>query len=82
MRPSRRSRLVERGADVDSEGRRLCEYCGDFIDPIDWCSRCMDGKPCRAHRRRRKPAKQLFCGNSCRQSYFNQHRLPGSPPHY
>ncbi|NUP52295.1 MAG: hypothetical protein HOW97_33980 [Catenulispora sp.] len=67
-------RAVE--AIVYGDGTRHCNWCGDYIDPIDWCGDCKHGgKPCATtggpHRRLRKRADAAFCDSECRSSYHN-----------
>lgn len=60
-------RFTKRRAEavVDGEGKRQCAACGDYIDPIDWCSGCKRGE-CPAHPRLRKRADAAYCGDGCR----------------
>lgn len=52
---------------VREDGTRHCAWCGDYIDPIDWCSDCQDRQaPCGPHRRLRKRADAAFCDHRCR----------------
>lgn len=54
----------------DHKGRRQCHFCGDFIDPKDWCYGCEKGKPCSAHRSIVKRSDARFCGPDCRRMYY------------
>jgi hypothetical protein len=47
--------------------RTQCNWCGDFIHPIDWCDDCQKGD-CVFHRRDRKRADARYCGPECRQA--------------
>ncbi|MFF7411593.1 hypothetical protein [Streptomyces lydicus] len=52
------------------DGTRHCAWCGDYIDPIDWCANCQCWQaPCGPHRRLRKRADTAFCDASCRSAY-------------
>ena len=61
---------------VHDDGTRHCNWCGDFIDPIDWCGWCQHYKaPCARndgpHRRLRKRADAAFCDRRCRTAFHN-----------
>ncbi|NUP15453.1 MAG: hypothetical protein HOZ81_04985 [Streptomyces sp.] len=69
-----RNRYARRRAEtavIHGDGTRHCAWCGDYIDPIDWCGDCTteDG-PCRLrggpHRRLRKRSDAAFCDAECR----------------
>lgn len=53
------------------DGRRRCAYCGDFIDPVDYCASCQEnGSPClRPHKRLRLRADAAFCNPACRAAW-------------
>ncbi|MBQ1166042.1 hypothetical protein KBZ21_49475, partial [Streptomyces sp. A73] len=56
---------------VHGDGTRHCAWCGDNIDPIDWCLDCQRLQaPCATgggyHRRLRKRADAAFCDHRCR----------------
>lgn len=57
---------------VHDDGTRHCAWCGDYIDPIDWCPSCQrtdPPTPCgTAHRRLRKRADAAYCDESCRSA--------------
>jgi hypothetical protein len=65
--------LARQEAVPSSDGRR-CASCGDFIDPIDWCSRCRLASATakrevgcqQPHRRARKRSDAAFCNDDCR----------------
>ena len=66
---SRKGRGLSLIAQPIGEDRR-CATCGDFVDPIDWCSGCSRGTPCGApHKRVRKRADAKFCNAACRSEY-------------
>lgn len=62
------------GAEKPGTGRR-CNQCGDFIDPIDWCSGCLkEEKPCgRPHKRLYKRADAEYCNDACRSERRNSY---------
>lgn len=74
-----RNRYASRRAEeavVHADGTRHCAYCGDHIDPADWCATCQEGKrPCAEtggpHRRLRKRADAAFCDSGCRGAYHH-----------
>lgn len=55
---------------VREDGTRHCAWCGDYIDPIDWCPDCTKGIPCGArggpHRRLRKRSDAAYCDAGCK----------------
>jgi hypothetical protein len=71
-----KNRYVTRQAEtavVHGDGTRHCAWCGDHIDPIDWCGNCTADAPCGTnggpHRRLRKRADAAFCDSGCRTAY-------------
>lgn len=52
-------------------GTRRCAYCGDEIDPVDWCQACKAADaPCgRPHKRLRLRADAAFCNKACRTAH-------------
>lgn len=54
---------------VHGDGTRHCAWCGDYIDPIDWCLGCQRADPptpCETpHRRLRKRADAAYCNAAC-----------------
>jgi hypothetical protein len=65
------SRRAEQ-AIVHDDGTRHCAWCGDYIDPIDWCLDCKNKQaPCGTHRRLRRRADAAFCDSGCRSAYAN-----------
>jgi hypothetical protein len=73
-----RNRYASRPAEtavIYSDGTRHCAWCGDHIDPIDWCLDCAPNVPCAStggpHRRLRKRSDAAFCDSSCRTAYRN-----------
>ncbi|MFH8751059.1 hypothetical protein ACH4GK_32040 [Streptomyces rimosus] len=71
-----RNRYASRAAAqavVRADGTRHCAWCGDYIDPIDWCDDCQRaGAPCATrggpHRRLRKRSDAAFCDHRCRSA--------------
>jgi hypothetical protein len=63
--------LAAPDAEPEGDGKRHCQTCGDFIDPIDWCPYCRkDGEPCRRpHTSLRKRSDAKFCDDGCRSEY-------------
>ncbi|EGE40828.1 hypothetical protein SACT1_1463 [Streptomyces sp. ACT-1] len=62
--------MTRRTPAVDQGDGRRCAWCGDHIDPIDWCSPCRAAQaPCGSHRRLRKRADAAFCDSGCRAAY-------------
>lgn len=55
------------------DGKRHCAWCGDCIDPVDWCPNCTADVPCGTnggpHRRLRKRADAAFCDTGCKSRY-------------
>lgn len=81
MRNRYAARLAETAV-AHSDGTRRCAWCGDHIDPIDWCLNCKAGqKPCAtnggSHRRLRKRADAAFCDSGCRAAYATDVNGPG-----
>lgn len=73
-----RNRYASRRAEtavIHGDGTRHCAWCGDHIDPIDWCGNCTEGAPCATqggpHRRLRKRSDAAFCDAGCRSAYAN-----------
>lgn len=70
MRNRYATRQAETAVVNPDDPRRHCAWCGDFIDPIDWCSNCQGRQaPCGAHPRLRKRADAAFCDSGCRAAY-------------
>ncbi|MFI2349736.1 hypothetical protein ACH492_22315 [Streptomyces sp. NPDC019443] len=70
-----RNRYATRQAEtavIHGDGTRHCAWCGDFIDPIDWCPDCTKDTPCGVsggpHRRLRKRSDAAYCDDGCRAS--------------
>ena len=69
-----RNRYATRRAEtavIHGDGTRHCAWCGDYIDPIDWCLDCQAiEKPCATeggpHRRLRKRSDAAYCDDGCR----------------
>jgi hypothetical protein len=59
---------IPRAGAVLTGGQRRCAFCGDFIDPVDWCTYCQENRsPClRPHKRLRLRADATFCNSACR----------------
>lgn len=55
---------------IHGDGTRHCAWCGDHIDPVDWCPSCSAKPPkaCRAHRRLRKRSDAAYCNAACRSA--------------
>ncbi|MGW3427991.1 hypothetical protein ACWDHW_08540 [Streptomyces melanosporofaciens] len=55
---------------IHGDGTRHCAWCGDFIDPIDWCPDCTSDAPCATqggpHRRLRKRSDAAYCDAGCK----------------
>lgn len=72
MRNRYATRTAETAVD-HGDGKRHCAWCGDCIDPIDWCPNCTADTPCATsggpHRRLRKRADAAFCDTGCKSSY-------------
>jgi hypothetical protein len=73
-----RNRYASRPAEtavIHGDGTRHCAWCGDYIDPLDWCGACTENAPCATtggpHRRLRKRSDAAFCDGSCRSAYRN-----------
>jgi hypothetical protein len=72
-----RNRYASRQAEsavIYGDGTRHCAWCGDYIDPIDWCLDCKaHSSPCATtggpHRRLRKRSDAAFCDSGCRATY-------------
>lgn len=71
-----RNRYASRQAEtavIHGDGTRHCAWCGDHIDPIDWCGNCKADAACATsggpHRRLRKRADAAFCDAGCRTAY-------------
>lgn len=67
-----RNRFATRQASeaVDhGDGKRHCAWCGDCIDPIDWCLDCKAPAACTTHPRPRRRADAAFCDDGCRSAY-------------
>jgi hypothetical protein len=54
------------------DGQRKCNWCGDCIDPIDWCIDCQkSNRPCGVHTRLRKRHDARYCNKECRDAERN-----------
>jgi hypothetical protein len=62
---------ITRAEAVLVDGQRRCAFCGDFIDPVDWCPYCQTaGSPClRPHKRLRLRADAAFSNQGCRAEH-------------
>lgn len=56
-----------------SDELRRCSFCGDGIDPIDYCLDCRDNK-CTVHKHPRKRSDAKFCNSECRIAYVREYR--------
>lgn len=70
---NRYARRLAETAVIHGDGTRHCAWCGDYIDPINWCGECTPKAPCATkggpHRRLRKRADAAFCDSGCRTAY-------------
>ncbi|GKQ35152.1 hypothetical protein [Streptomyces sp. A012304] len=57
---------------IHGDGTRHCAWCGDYIDPIDWCPDCTPEAPCATqggpHRRLRKRSDAAYCDPGCKSA--------------
>ncbi|WP_458089367.1 hypothetical protein [Streptomyces malaysiensis] len=70
-----RNRYASRRAEtavIHADGTRRCAWCGDHIDPIDWCLDCTPDAPCATqggpHRRLRKRSDAAYCDAGCKSA--------------
>lgn len=80
-RRRRRITLPRQEAVVHGDGTRHCAYCGDFIDPIDWCLDCKKAKGAcgNPHKKTHKRVDAAFCDSNCKavhRSSFIRDCLP------
>ena len=74
MTSVRKIRTPERVV-THSDGTRHCAWCGDYIDPIDWCPDCQTKQaPCGTHRRLRKRVDAAYCDAECRWADHNDRK--------
>ncbi|THA72477.1 hypothetical protein E6R60_26465 [Streptomyces sp. A0642] len=55
---------------IDDDGARHCAWCGDFIDPVNWCPDCTPDTPCATsggpHRRLLRRADAAYYDSGCK----------------